>query len=299
MRLSRRSPVRPALATFAVAALAMAGLAPAASLAVADEPEPAQVLDVSSMDPGVYDAPVTVGVFTVTATGDRTVEVDANDKTGANGAEFTQRLKLGGAGEADFRSVGFSTLGAATLDVYALSSSSGSDRALALHDLASGAVVEEVPAFGDPGSVIPTQTIEIPEAGEYYLTSPSSGVNIYSLELRAGEAPERRPWAEVAAPEVTGVALSGDDAAQLTVSYTGVVGLDGADHATAELLDAEGAVVDSAMSAAHGEGGTLALTPPASGDYEVRVTLDRADEEPKVSAPVAAPTFTLPLDQPT
>ncbi|HLS48507.1 MAG TPA: hypothetical protein VK024_00810, partial [Actinomycetaceae bacterium] len=103
----------------------------------------------------VYDSPTAVGIFTVTATGDRTVAVDANSKTGANGAAFTHRLKLGGAGTADYRSVRFTTPGEATLDVYALSSSSSADRALNLHAVEGDALIEQVPAFGNPGSTIP------------------------------------------------------------------------------------------------------------------------------------------------
>ncbi|WP_413449857.1 hypothetical protein AA0Y32_04130 [Georgenia phoenicis] len=290
MRLS--SARRRILAALAAATLSLAGLAP---LAAADEPD---VLDASALPPGVHDADLTVGPFTVTATPERTVEVDASAKTGADGTAFTQRLKLGGAGEADYRSVRLSTAGAATLDVHALSSSSGADRALALREVATGAVVAQVPAFGDPGAVIPTQTIEIPAAGDYFLASPASGVNVYGLELRAGAAPDRLPWTDVAPPAVTGVAVDDTDPGLLRVDFTGVVGRDGADYASVTLLDSAGNELDSAMSAAAGGGGSLTLAPAASGSYRVRAALHRQGEEPLVSTAVDAPAFTLPLATP-
>ena len=174
------------LAAVLASLLCVVGLAPLAHA------EPDYVFDptvLAGEGEVVYNSPTAVGIFTVTATGDRTVAVDANSKTGANGAAFTHRLKLGGAGSADYRSVRFTTTGEATLDIYALSSSSGSDRALNVHAVEGDALIEQVPAFGNPGSTIPTQSVHLAEAGEYYLTSPSSGVNIYSLELRLGDVP--------------------------------------------------------------------------------------------------------------
>src|SRR5690554_5253542 len=106
---------RNILATTLTALLVLIGLAP-----LAHPNDPPAVLNASEMEARVHDGDVTVGVFTVTANGERTVEVDANSKTGANGMAFSQRLKLGGSGTAEYRSVRFTTLGEATLNVYAL-----------------------------------------------------------------------------------------------------------------------------------------------------------------------------------
>ncbi|MFP5314033.1 MAG: fibronectin type III domain-containing protein [Actinomycetes bacterium] len=278
--------VRSAVAALAVAALMVTGLATPAS---ADQ----HVLNASAMEPGVYSAPTQVGQFTVTATGDRTVEVDANSKTGG-GMDFTQRLKFGGAGSADFRSVQFTTYGEAVLTTYALSSSSSADRALALY-AADGTEIDTAPAYGDPGSEIPAGTLVVPEAGTYYIASPSSGVNLYYLELTEGAAPERAAWSTVAEPAVTDVTVDGG---QITVSYDGVVGFDGADLATATLYDGD-TVVTEAINAVPSDSGTIALTPPASGNYEVQVALTRSDEGTALlSSRVAAPPFTLPLATP-
>src|SRR5699024_4798408 len=132
-----------------------------------------------------------------------------------------------------------------TLTVYALSSSSSSDRSLELHSADDG-LVDTLPAYGDPGPAIPAATTTIPSAGEYFLISPSSGVNIYYLTVTAGAPAERGDWADVADPVVTSVSVDPDDPGTLLVDFDGVIGQDGADLATATLTNAAGEDVDSA-----------------------------------------------------
>jgi hypothetical protein len=207
---------------------------------------------------------------------------------------FTQRLELGGAGSAEFRSVAFTTDGEATLTAYVLSSSSSADRALALYT-SDGTEVDRGPAYGAPSDT-PEAMLVAPEAGTYYVASPSSGVSIYYLELAGGPPPERPAWDDVAAPTITDVTVSGGE---IVVAYDGVVGFDGADLATATLLDGDGNEVDTNTSGTPGASGTIALTPSASGDYEVHVALTRTDEDTaKTSDRAAAPAFTLPLAAP-
>ena len=277
---------RSAVAALVVAALMITGLA---TPAAADQ----HVLNASEMEPGVYAAPAQVGQFTGTATGGSPVEVDANNKTGG-GMDFTQRLKLGGAGAADYRSVQFTTYGEAVVTAYALSSSSSADRALALYT-SDGTEIDSTPAYGDPGSEIPAGTLIVPEAGTYYIASSASGVNVYYLELTEGAAPERAAWATVEEPAITNVTVDGG---AVVVDYDGVVGFDGADLATATLYDGE-TVVTEGINAAPSGSGSIALTPPASGNYEVQMALTRNDEETALlSGRVAASPFTLPLATP-
>ncbi|RPF27069.1 fibronectin type III domain-containing protein [Georgenia muralis] len=279
--------LRSAIAALAVAALALVGLT---STATADQ----HVLNASDLEARVYDADFQVGQFIVNATGDTTVEVDANNNTGG-GMQFTQRLKMGGAGDAESRSVQFTTTGEAVLSVYVMSSSSSADRDLALYTL-DGTEVARVPALGAPsGGDIPVGTLVVPDAGTYYIASPSSGVNIYYVELTEGPAPERPAWDAVAVPTITDVTVDGGD---IVVSYDGVIGFEGADLATATLYDGETEVA-SGVSGTPGDAGSITLTPDASGDYEVQVALTRNDQETALlSERVAAPSFTLPLATP-
>src|SRR5699024_5559484 len=71
------------------------------------------------------------------------------------------------------------------------------------------------------------------------------------------------------------------------------------DLARAFLLDETGNPVDEQISVSPGEGGAIALTPPASGDYEVEVQLERHSEDvPLGSDPAPFTGFVLPLVAP-
>ena len=285
MPTAQKNPIRALIAVLAAAALTATGLGASPASGAEDD-----ALNASQMELGTYTADAAVGRFVVKANESQVVEVDEQNRTGG-GMSFTQRLKLGGAGNAEGRSVQFTTQGEATLAAYALSASASADRALALYTL-DGTEISRVPAYGAPTD-IPVATFTVPEAGTYYVASPSSGVNIFYLELAEGPAPERPAWDTVAAPVVTDVTASGGD---LVVSYDGVVGFDGADLATATLFDASGAEVTTGISGSPGTSGSISLTPSASRDYQVQVALTRTGEDTaKLSELVAAPSFTLPL----
>ncbi|GII97842.1 parallel beta helix pectate lyase-like protein [Sediminihabitans luteus] len=257
---------------------------------------PATALDASSLAVGDIAADTPVGDFTIRATDAKKVTVDASDRTSDRGDVYTQRIKLNGSGAATNRSLAFTVDEAAEVLVHTRSGSGTSDRALALYD-STGALVDSVPALADDAGVpIATETLDVPAAGSYWIGSPSSGVNVYYAEVTDGSTVDRAPWSSVAAPTVDAVALDPTDPSRLVVSYTGLLGTDGADVAHAVLLDADGAVADRAFTATDGDSGTIALTPPASGTYAVQVSLTRSGEaDAIVSAQADAGAFALPL----
>ncbi|GAA1993507.1 hypothetical protein GCM10009718_34030 [Isoptericola halotolerans] len=249
--------------------------------------------------PGAYTSDVVAGDFIVKAAQGSGVDVDGTSRTSDRGEAFTQRLKLNGSGTAEHRSLQFSVDAATDVVVHARSGSGTADRALALFD-ESWAVVDTVPALADDSRTpVATEILEVPAAGTYWLASPSSGVNVYAAQIGRDDEVERAPWVDVAAPVVEDVTTDADHPARLAVSYHGHVGTDGADIAHALLLDAEGGIVDRAFTATPGDGGTIRLTPPGSGSYEVEVRLTRSGETDALSSPrVAAPDFSLPLVAP-
>ncbi|MEG3614738.1 fibronectin type III domain-containing protein [Isoptericola haloaureus] len=282
--------IRSSLAVLTAAALTATGAVTAAAVG------PATALNANDLTPGDFTADfVATEDFTVRATEAKKVTVGDTDRLSDRGEVYTQRLKLNGSGSAEYRSIHFTATEPTELVVQTRSSSGSSDRVLALHD-ATGEIAQ-IPALADDSSEpIVTETVDIPAAGDYFLTSPSSGVNVFSAQLGASDPVERAPWADVAAPVIDGVALDPEDPADLEVDYTGLLGDDGGDVAYATLYDASGAKVDQAITGEDGPGGTLTLTPPASGDYEVEVRLTRAGEgEPKTSARVGFDGFSLPL----
>ena len=167
-----------------------------------------------------------VNGITIAATAEKKVKIDSNEKTAEDGTSFSQRLKLGGSGSADYRSIHLSVASKAKVTVYAMSSSSSEDRALDLYGL-DGTLIESMSA---PGSGLNMKTFTV-EAGDYYLASPSSGVNLYDVMIEsAGGAVQvkRLDWLEVVAPVITDITSSGTT---VEVAFDLVTGTDGADKA--------------------------------------------------------------------
>lgn len=286
--------LRLPIAAAAVAALVLVGLAPQA---VAD---PVGALDADQLELGDHTEDIAAGDFTVRATDSDEVTVSEHSRTTEEGHDFAQRLELKGSGDAESRSVQFEAEAGQQVTVHAQSGSSDEDRTLGLYD-GDWTELDRVPAYrGDSGSVLPAQSFTIEEAGTYWIASPSSGVNIYRIELgEAGEAPERIPWDEVPAPVIEDISVSQEDPGSLEVIFSGIVGAAGGDVARAFLLDETGSAVDEQISVSPGEGGVIALTPSASGDYTVEVQLERHSEDvPVGSDPVPHTGFVLPLDAP-
>ena len=290
--MSRPRAARMLLTTLAAASLALTGITAPASAA-------ATALDPAQLEPGDITADLTAGDFTVTATDDKAVTVDAADRTSDRGDQFTHRLKLNGAGAAENRSLRFDATAGTEVTVHTRSGSESDDRALALYDTA-WTEVDSVVAAADDGDIpVETQVLTVPRDGTYWLASPSSGVNVFRAELDAPADTDRLAWTEVAAPVVDGVAVDPDEPGDLLVDYTGETGPDGADIAHAFLYDDADTLVDRSFTAAEGSSGTIAVTPPSSGGYTVEVRLTRSGEEdPLVSEQVATGDFSLPLTGP-
>lgn len=118
---------------------------------------------------------------TVLATSSSKVTIDGNEKE-IDGFTFTQRMKLGGSGKVDSRSIKIEVQSAATITVYAISSSGTADqehRPLALKD-STFATIDDTQQV-DENLVKLTYTIA--EAGTYYLASTNSGINIYYISI--------------------------------------------------------------------------------------------------------------------
>ncbi|WP_175550002.1 cadherin-like beta sandwich domain-containing protein [Mariniphaga anaerophila] len=107
-----------------------------------------------------------------------TVTIDNNNKT-VDAFEFNKRLKLNGSGSTTSRALKFNVTGECTITIYALSSSSSSDRILNVDDGTN--VIGTINAFGSSSSM---ETFNYTGgAGSLYLYSPSSGVNIYYVKV--------------------------------------------------------------------------------------------------------------------
>ena len=117
------------------------------------------------------------GSITVLAKEDKEVVIDSHEKT-VDGITFTQRMKLGGTGTIDARSIKLDIKGPATITVYAMSGSSSSDRVLNLNDENFDTIVNDQVALG---ASVTKLVYNVSESGTYYLASASSGINIYYI----------------------------------------------------------------------------------------------------------------------
>ena len=226
-------------------------------------------------------------------------KVDASGKNFEDGYSGSQRINMGGStsvGGTIKNAIEFTTDGVATVKVWWVCGGDG----------------RELNLYGSDGSVLYTtaegciknsmyiSTIEITEAGKYYLGS-SAGSNYYfkvEVTVTTGGAvvkPPRADWASVTAPEITGAV--DDGAGLLTVAVNGLVGYDGADALVVTLCDAEGNAVDTKRSIAEKDAHTVTFNPSASAVYTVKAALTRENEEDKEGEAYVA-GFKYPLYAP-
>ena len=140
----------------------------------------AQTWNFSDWEAKDYEENFTKDGMTIAASSDKKVTIDGNSKTFGD-YSYTQRLKFGGAGNAESgRYLSFAVPAGANVTVhFAHASSSGDARnmVLALGDFASEVTRKEVAA----GS---TETLTYTNSGSAstaYLYSASSGLNVYGV----------------------------------------------------------------------------------------------------------------------
>ena len=307
MTLPRR--ILPALAAAALLVPAAGPAGPAAASSAEEDPAPGgsepHSLLADDLPLGEHAEDLTAGDFTVRATDSSPVSVTEHDRSTAAGQEFTQRLQLGGAGDADSRSVQLQAEAGQRLTVHVQSGGGDEDRALALYD-EGWTELDQVPAYrGDSGNVLPAQELEIPADGTYWVASPASGVSIYRMEISDDDGGgEPTPWEAVAEPVTEQLRVDPEAPGQIQVDYTGLIGAGddgevGADLARAHLIDESGETVDEQVNVSPSTEGTIALTPERSGDHQIQLQLERhAEDAPLPAEPAMHEDFVLPLQAP-
>lgn len=135
-----------------------------------------EVVNANDLTQGTISTSTTFGKFVITASSEGSVTVDGSEKS-IDGYEFTQRIKLGGKGTADYRSVKFNAASAGNIIMYAMSSNGSTPRTVNLYNEAG----EAVQTITVPGDTINKYTFAVPGAGTYYVASESGGLNIYLI----------------------------------------------------------------------------------------------------------------------
>lgn len=123
--------------------------------------------------------------FTIKATEEKPVEISKQSADAPNsiatGEVFTQRIKIGGAGNADYRNVSFPAKAGQKVTVYSKSGSKTEDRVVALCS-EDGTELGTTVAPAYPGEIA-AGVFSISADGNYYLTSKKSTVYIYEIVI--------------------------------------------------------------------------------------------------------------------
>lgn len=139
---------------------------------------------------GTYTAELKINDFvSILASADGDVVIEGNSKSYGD-KSFTQRVKLGGEGKVTYRSIKLTTMSAAKIVIYCMSSSSKADaaRTVALYNSTfvdktstPDAVVGKTASV--PGDKLYMVEFNVTEAGTYYFASQASGLNVYGIEI--------------------------------------------------------------------------------------------------------------------
>lgn len=131
---------------------------------------------------GTISSTQTIDGLTIAATSDKTITIDASNKTYGENLKFTSRLKFGGTMGATYRYLCFAVKGSCTIEVYGMSGNSNTPRPIVL-------VKEQwdntIHTWADvPGSELSKLTYQyVGGSTTLYIGSGNSGVNLYGINL--------------------------------------------------------------------------------------------------------------------
>ncbi len=143
-----------------------------------------------------------------------------------------------------------------------------------------------------PGIILNSAEVKVENL---YFKDGSGAVVFDSTKLTGQYEPVRPSWDSVTAPTLSQPTSSG---ANINVPWQMVVGLDGADTLSVEMMDSTGAVIETIDTTSTGTSGTASFTPKASGNYTFTALAKRGTQAPKQSISVSYSGFILPLAKP-
>ncbi len=144
--------------------------------------EKTAVLDAGKLSTGTFNSAVKANdTFSITANTEKTVTVAEASITSADGKHTINGvIQLGGSGNTGCRSVQINAKQPGTVNVYMMSSNPEINRTVNLIDT-DGNIVSSMENV--TGTELGKYSYSIPAQGTYYLTSASSGLNVYYAEL--------------------------------------------------------------------------------------------------------------------
>lgn len=229
-------------------------------------------------------------------------KLDGSSKTWSDGYKGTQRFNFGGTMDTEKNVIEFTTTDQAVVTVWWACGSAG-----------RGLTIVNEEGIGDTSTLdtvanqVYLTKFKLSEAGKYYLGNTVGNNYIFKVVVEIGEqAPEiRERWNVVAPPAITkvvqGTAKQDDiTVGTMEVTVAMVMGTDGADALTIDMMDSDGNLVESVEKTVSGVSTvTASMTPKASGKYTFQATATREGEtEKKVSNASEPYDFKLLLGTP-
>ncbi len=242
----------------------------------------------------------TDGYFTLTGTVTRGNSDNPISAELAKGAEATEEAPAKQSGELKFTVTG-------TADVVISATSTGGSNTSEVVLVKDGSQrIKADGAESEVNAVVGTKpATEIKytglEAGEYSILVPlettyNRGVriiNVVATQTSGGERPDRKAWADVAAPVIGDITASGST---ITVPYTMEVGYDGADKVVVTMASADGSVKTATGAKTNGSVEFSGIA--TSGTYTFSIVAMRENEADKAGAETKTFEFLLPLATP-
>ena len=225
--------------------------------------------------------------------------VDEKSKTFEDEWTSTKRLNFRNTMSTSQNAIKFTTADYGTATVWWISSSATESGISILDE--DGDVVAASDTIAVKDEMAPVTTLEIPEAGTYYLGNTGANNYIFKVEVHDNNGSTYvdpvTAWSDVAAPSITSAEQSESN---IVVNVDAVISeTEGGDKLVVNMTDVSGNVVESQKSIKEGTSYSFSFTPEASGKYYFTPVLSRDDEtEEKSGETSAAVDFLLPLGTP-
>ncbi len=226
-------------------------------------------------------------------------KVDSSSKTWEDGYTSGQRLNLGGKVALEKNAVKFTTTNPSTVKIWW--ACGGDGRQMAILNAAGEQVAVTTDAAVKNAPYI--STIELAEAGTYYLGGDTNNNYIFKVEVTetpgGAVKPPRADWSTVEAPALVSAeqVTTADNTIEVNVNAN--VGYDGADKITVTMTDEAGNVIATKNSSKESTEHTVTFNPTASGTYTFAVVAIREGEADKAGAETKAVNFVLKLEAPS
>jgi hypothetical protein len=107
----------------------------------------------------------------------------------------------------------------------------------------------------------------------------------------------RKAWADVAAPEITSIALTPDNPNEISVQFNMLTNNDGADQGSIDMIGPGGKTTNNTIGKTRKEEKHSEFVPDSSGTYTFVVHAERRDEKTKKDSAKKTFEFSLPLTQ--